>query len=81
MATSDINIEIVEKYFLLLKNMSFDNKVSLISRLTDSLKKESDKDRSTFYKAFGAWDEAENTKELINTIKGSRNFDRKVEEF
>lgn len=38
-------------------------------------------ERTDFYNAFGGWDENESAEELIKTIKGSRTFNRTIEEF
>lgn len=40
MKTADINKNLVDSYFLLLKDLSPDNKLELIARLSKSMKKE-----------------------------------------
>lgn len=81
MNTADINTKLIDSYISLLKNMSLQNKLDLISKLTNSVKTDIEQDKNDFYKAFGGWDENESAEELIDTIKGSRTFNRTIEEF
>jgi len=57
------------------------NKLDLISRLTDTVKTDIEHGKTDFYKAFGGWDENESAEKLIDTIKGSRTCNRTIEEF
>lgn len=81
MKTTDINTKLIDSYIALLENMSLENKLNLISKLTKSTKDDSKQQYSDFYKAFGEWDKHESAEELIATIKDSRTFSRTVEEF
>ena len=81
MNTADINTKLIDSYLSLLKNMSAQNKLDLISKLTNTVKTDKTQERSEFYKAFGRWGENENAEELIETIKDSRTFNRTIEEF
>jgi len=81
MNTADINTKLIDSYLSLLKNMSPQNKLDLISRLTKTVKKDVEKEKTEFYKAFGGWDKNESAEELIETIKESRTFNRTIEEF
>lgn len=81
MNAADLNTKLIDSYISLLKNMSAQNKLDLISRLTNTVKKDIVQDKSDFYKAFGGWDEKQSADELIDTIKGSRTFNRTIEEF
>ena len=81
MNTADINTKLIDSYISLLKNMSAQNKLDLISKLTNTVKADIKKEKTNFYKAFGSWDEKESAEELIETIKGSRTFNRTIEEF
>lgn len=80
MKAADINTKLIDSYISLLKNMSARNKLDLISKLTDTVKKDIGKEKSDFYKAFGGWDKNESAEDLIETIKGSRTFNRTIEE-
>lgn len=80
MKAADINTKLIDSYISLLKNMSARNKLDLISKLTDTVKKDIGKKKSDFYKAFGGWDENESAEDLIETIKGSKTFNRTIEE-
>lgn len=81
MNTVDINTKLIDSYISLLKNMSAQNKLDLISKLTNTVKTDIEQDKTDFYKAFGGWDENESAEELIDIIKGSRTFNRTMEEF
>ncbi len=81
MNTADINTKLIDSYISLLKNMSVQNKLDLISKLTHTVKTDIKQEKTNFYKAFGGWDEKESAEELIETIKGSRTFNRTIEEF
>ena len=81
MNTADINIKLIDSYMSLLKNMSPQNKLDLISRLTKTVKRDLDQEKADFYKAFGGWDKNESAEDLIETIKGSRTYNRTIEEF
>jgi len=74
MNTADLNTKLIDSYISLLKNMSTENKLDLISKLTKAVKTDTDFEKTNFYKAFGGWDENESAEELIETIKGSRTF-------
>lgn len=81
MNTTDINTKLIDSYISLLKNMSSQNKLELISKLTNTIKTDLEQGKNDFYKAFGGWDENESADELIDTIKRSRTFNRTIEEF
>ena len=81
MNTADINSKLIDSYISLLKNMSAQNKLDLISRLTNAVKTDLEQEKTYFYKAFGGWDKNESAEDLIETIKGSRTFNRAIEEF
>jgi hypothetical protein len=81
MNTADINTKLIDSYIHLLKNMSAQNKLDLISRLTHAVKTDLVQEKTDFYKAFGGWDKNESAEDLIETIKESRTFNRSIEEF
>ena len=70
MNTTDTNTKLIDSYISLLKNMSAQNKLELISKLTSTVKNDLVKDKDDFYKAFGGWDENESTEDLIESITG-----------
>lgn len=81
MNTTDLNTKLIDSYVSLLKNMSPQNKLDLISKLTDTVNTDLEQNKSDFYNAFGSWGEEESATELIELIKGSRTFNRTIEEF
>jgi putative heme iron utilization protein len=81
MRTAEINTTIVDGYVGLLDNLSPDNKLDLISKLTASVKTDLAKRKSSFKKAFGAFDSKKSAEEIIKEIRGSRMFYRQIESF
>jgi hypothetical protein len=74
-------IDIAENIFQMVKNLSADVKLELISKITDSLKgtKKEAKDDS-WKKLFGAWESEESAEEIIEEIRASRHTNRQIED-
>jgi len=81
MGTAKINTTIVDGYVGLLDNLSASNKLDLIKKLTESVKTDLKNKKSTFKKAFGAFDSKKSAEEIIEEIRTSRVSTRKVESF
>ncbi len=81
MKALDINTTLIEGYLRLLDNLSTNNKLELISRLTLSVKTENTERNKLFYEAFGAWESAQTADEIIYDIRNSRTFNRQIEAF
>jgi hypothetical protein len=71
-------ISLADYYFELLSNLNADSKLDLISKLSQSLKKE-DKENKTLVSLFGAYKSDESAEEIIAQIRGSRSFNRNIE--
>jgi len=50
MNTADINTKLIDSYISLLKNMSAQNKLDLISKLTNTVKADIKQEKTNFYK-------------------------------
>ena len=74
---AEINPFTVDTYFGLLKNLSQDNKLELIARLTDSMKKNKKPSKRGVNALFGALKAKQSAEVLIAEIKNSRNFKQK----
>ncbi len=77
MKTADINTNLVDSYYLLLKNLSSNNKLELIARLSKSMtttKKAKDK---SWKSLFGALDLDQSSEEFVEGLKKDRKFSRK----
>lgn len=81
METTKNNTTIVDGYIDLLDNLSTNNKLELISRLTASVKTDLTSKKSSFKKAFGAFDSKKSAEEIIAEIRRSRVFKREIESF
>jgi hypothetical protein len=75
----DINTIIVEGYVGLLDNLSTNNKLDLISKLTASVKSDLKDKKSSFKKAFGAFESKKTAEEIIEEIRNSRVSSRQIE--
>lgn len=81
MKADEINTTIVDGYVGLLDNLSTNNKLDLISKLTTSVKTDLANKKSLFKKAFGAFDSKKTAEEIINEIRNSRLSTRQIESF
>lgn len=81
MSTAELNTKIVDGYVGLLDNLSTNNKLDLISKLTASVKTDLTKKKSSFKKAFGAFDSKKTAEEIIEEIRNSRVSTRQIESF
>ena len=81
MKITEINTSIVDGYVGLLDNLSTNNKLDLITKLTASVKTDLTKKKSAFKKAFGAFDSKKSAEEIIEEIRSSRVSTRQIESF
>lgn len=81
MRTAEINTTIVDGYVGLLDNLSTNNKLDLISKLTASVKSDLTDKKSSFKKAFGAFDSKKSAEEIIEEIRNNRVSTRQIESF
>lgn len=80
MDTININKVLVETYLSLLMNLSSDNKLELISKLSQSMKVEKNQELP-LKELFGRFISEKTAEEQIEEIRSSRIFNRKNEEF
>lgn len=81
MRTSKINTTIVDGYIGILDNLSVNDKLDLISKLSNSIKTDLQKKKSLFKESFGAFISDKSAEEQIEEIRSSRVFTRKIEPF
>jgi hypothetical protein len=77
MKTADINTNIIDSYFTLLKNLSPNNKLELISRLSKSMKTTKKAKDDSWKSLFGALVLDESADEFVEELKKDRKFSRK----
>lgn len=70
---------IVDNYFEMIKNLSADVKLELISRISDSLTGISDIKNDSWKKLFGAYDSEQTAEEIIDDLRESRYTNREIE--
>ncbi len=81
MASIETDTTIIDGYVGLLENLSPDNKLNLISKLTESIKTDLGSKKSTIRKSFGAFISDKTAEEIIDEIRKSRLFTREIEQF
>jgi len=79
MKAIDFNNKLIDTYLELLKNLDPKVKLDLINKLSLSVKKDLSNKKSSFNKAFGAWDKDDDAEKIISEISKSRNFNRIIE--
>lgn len=80
MNTSNINI--ADNFFGMIKNLSVETRLELISRISESLKGAT-KDISSsdsWKSSFGAFDSKQSAEEIISDLRNARNTNRVIEE-
>lgn len=74
-------IDIADNFFSMIKNLSADVKLELISKISNSLKGTKKEIRDDSWKTlFGAWQSDESAEEMIEMIRASRNTNRQIED-
>ena len=81
MRTAEINTTIVDGYVGLLDNLSISSKLDIISKLSASVKTDLTNKKTSFKKAFGAFDSKKSAEEIIEEIRNSRVSTRQIESF
>ncbi len=81
MGTAEVDTTLIDGYVELLDNLSTNNKLDLIAKLTASVKTDLTKKKSSFKKAFGAFDSKKTAEEIIEEIRNSRVSTRQIESF
>ncbi len=85
MKAANLKFNLLDNYLGLLENLSPDNKLELISKLSDSLKNEIKPTRDNSEKSLtdlcGAFIFDKSSGDLISDLKNSRNFNRKIKRF
>lgn len=81
MGSTNLNKDLVDSYYMMLKGLSQNNKLELIARLSESMKTvKKNKVDMSWEDLFGAWELDQPTDEFLEDLKQSRNFSRNREE-
>jgi hypothetical protein len=80
MKAANLNFNLIDSYLELLKSLSPDNRLELISRLSDSLKGSNAPSEKPLSDLYGAFKTRKSADEIIAELKKSRSFNRKTEE-
>lgn len=77
MKTAEINTTLIDSYFTLLKNLSADNKLELIAKLSKSLKTTKKSKENSWKSLFGALELDQSADDFVEDLKKERKFSRK----
>ena len=77
MKTADINTNLIDSYYALLKSLSPNNKLELISRLSKSMKTTQKAKDNSWKSLFGALILDQSADEFVEELKKDRKFSRK----
>ncbi len=80
MKAADLKFNLIDSYLELLKSLSPESKLELITRLSDSLKGSKKPTQKSVSELYGAFISKESADEIIADLKATRNFNRKIEE-
>lgn len=78
MNTSELHNKIADSYLHLMQNLSVDAKLDLIAKLSLSLKTTNTNKHSIEYYC-GSWQTEDTAEEIIDNMRQSRTFNRKIE--
>ncbi|MEY2829154.1 MAG: hypothetical protein RIQ33_1012 [Bacteroidota bacterium] len=82
MKSADLNINLIDTYIELLKNLSTDNKLELIAQLSKSMKAKTKQAKvDTLQSLYGSLISKQSADEMIAEIKKDRTFKSKRVEF
>ena len=76
MEASDFKFNLVDSYLGVLRRLSPENKLELISKLFDSLKGSKKPTGKSINGLYGAFISKESADEILSDLKASRNFNR-----
>lgn len=84
MKAANLKFNLIDSYLQLLENLSPDNKLELISKLSDSLKSSKKQTKKNSDRSLddlcGAFIFDKSSGDLISELKNTRNFNRKIKE-
>lgn len=81
MKAANLNFNLIDSYFGLLKSLSPDSKLELISKLSDSLKGGNIPTNKSLDDLYGSFISKKSADEIIGELKNARNFNRQIEGF
>lgn len=81
MKAGELQFNLIDSYLRLLNNLSAENKLELISRLSDSLKGFKKENPRSVDKLFGAFESSLSAEQIIAELKSNRTFRRNTEQF
>ena len=80
-STINTNAIMIDNYFGLMRNLSKESKLQLISKLSNSLMEEPVEQEHAVDRFFGAFKSEKSAEEIIKEIRESRTFNREIEAF
>ena len=81
MEAADFKFNLIDSYLGLLRSLSPENRLELISKLSDSLKGSKKPTGKSISDLYGAFISKKSADEILSDLKASRSFNRKTEGF
>jgi hypothetical protein len=78
MKSTDIDTTLINSYFTLLKSLSPNNKLELIARLSNSLKKTKKVKDNSWKSLYGSLELDQSADDFVAELKNDRKFSRKT---
>ena len=80
MKAAELNFNLIDSYLGLLKSLSPENRLELISRLSDSLKGSKKPTKKSLSELYGAFKTRKSADEVIIDLNRNRHFSRQTEQ-
>jgi hypothetical protein len=80
MKAADLKFNLIDSYLGLLRSLSPENRLELISKLSDSLKGSRRPTNKSISDLYGAFKTKKSADEIIADLRKSRNFNRRTEQ-
>ena len=78
MRSADLNTNLIDSYFILLKGLSPNNKLELIAKLSKSMKTTKKAKDDSWKSLFGALELDQSVDDFVSDLKKDRKFTRKL---
>ena len=78
MRSADLNTNLIDSYFILLKGLSPNNKLELIAKLSKSMKTTKKAKDDSWKSLFGALELDQSADDFVSDLKKDRKFTRKL---
>ncbi len=79
MKATRLNQTVIESYLRLIEKLSEGTKLAIIAKINKSLAGKEKNNTTALYNSFGSWKSKKSAEQIIDELRSSRNFNRKIE--